>query len=75
MKLEVDNIIEEMRILLKKATFMRRYKFVAEQNLQPMKDALDVFQDTLVAFEEAAKKQTLVEDTMLLLMLKEACFY
>ena len=74
MKPEVDNIMEEMHILLKKAAFMRRYKFVAEQNLQPMEDALDVFQDTLVAFEEAAKKQTLVEDTMLLLMLKGACF-
>ena len=59
MKPEVDNIKEEMHILLKKAAFMRRYKFVAEQNLQPMEDALDVFQDTLVAFEEAAKKANL----------------
>jgi hypothetical protein len=64
----VDYIKEEMHILLTKAAFMRRYKFVAEQNLQLMEDVLDVFQDSLVGFEEATKKQTLVEDTMLLLM-------
>ena len=56
MKPEVDQIWEQVCMLHKRATYVRRYKLVAEQNIEPMEDALEVFQDTLLAFEEAAKR-------------------
>jgi hypothetical protein len=45
-----------MNILLKKAMHIRRSKYTTEQNLEPMKNVLEVLQEILVAFEEAAKR-------------------
>ena len=56
MKPEVDEIEEQVSMLHQKATYMRRHKLVAEQNIKPMEDALEVVQDTLHALEEAAKQ-------------------
>lgn len=57
---EVEKITKEVNILLKKAMHIRRYRYVTEQNLELMEDALEVLRETLVAFEESAKGAKLI---------------
>jgi hypothetical protein len=38
---------------------MRRYKYTSEQNLEPIEDALEGLQQSLVSYEEAAKSANL----------------
>jgi hypothetical protein len=54
-KPKVEKITKEVNILIKKAKHIRRYKYTTEQNLEPIEDALEELQETLVAYEEAAK--------------------
>jgi hypothetical protein len=48
-----------MNILIKKAKHIRRYKYTTEQNLECIEDALEGLQDSLVSYEEAAKRANL----------------
>jgi hypothetical protein len=57
-KPEFEKITKEVNILIKKAKHIRRYKYTAEQNLDPI-DALDGLQESLVAYEEATKRANL----------------
>jgi hypothetical protein len=49
-----------VNILIKKAKHIRRYKCTIEQNLEPIEDALEGLQESLVAYEEAAKESILM---------------
>jgi hypothetical protein len=44
---------------MKKAKHIRRYKYTTEQNPEPIEGALEGFQESLVAYEEAAKRANL----------------
>jgi hypothetical protein len=55
-KPEFEKIRKKVNILIKKAKHIRRYKYTTEQNLKPIEDALEGLQESLVAYEEAAKK-------------------
>jgi hypothetical protein len=44
-----------VNILIKKAKHRRRYKYMTEQNLEPIEDALEGLQEILVAYKEVAK--------------------
>jgi hypothetical protein len=44
-----------VNILIKKAKHIMRYNYTTEQNLKPVEDVLEGLQETLVAYEEAAK--------------------
>jgi hypothetical protein len=44
-----------VNILIKKAKHIRRYNYTTKQNLEPIKRALEGPQESLVAYEEAAK--------------------
>jgi hypothetical protein len=46
-------------ILIKKAKHIRRYKYMTEQNLKPIEDALKGLQESFVANEEAEKRDLL----------------
>jgi hypothetical protein len=48
-----------VNILIKKAKHIRRYKYTTEQNLKPIEGALEGLQESLVAYEEAAKRVNL----------------
>jgi hypothetical protein len=48
-----------LNILIKKAKHIRRYKYTTEQNLDPIEGALEGLQESLVAYEEAAKRANL----------------
>jgi hypothetical protein len=47
-----------VKILIKKAKHIRRYKYTT-QNLEPIEGALEGLQESLVAYEEAAKRANL----------------
>jgi hypothetical protein len=49
-----------VNILIKKAKHIRRYKYTIEQNFEPIEDALEGLQESLVAYEEAAKESILM---------------
>jgi hypothetical protein len=49
-------ITKEVNILIKKAKHIRRYNYTTEQNLEPIEGALEGLQESLVAYEEAAKR-------------------
>jgi hypothetical protein len=48
-----------VNIVIKKAKHIRRYKYTIEQNLEPIEDELEGLQESLVAYEEAAKRANL----------------
>jgi hypothetical protein len=48
-----------VNIIIKKAKHIRRYKDTSQQNLEPIQDALEGLQESLVAYEEAAKRANL----------------
>jgi hypothetical protein len=54
-KPEFEKISKEVNILIKKAKHIRRYNYTTKQNLEPIKRALEGPQESLVAYEEAAK--------------------
>jgi hypothetical protein len=58
-KPEFKKITKEVNILIKKAKNIRRYKYTTEQNLEPIEDALERLQESLVAYEEATKRANL----------------
>jgi transcriptional/translational regulatory protein YebC/TACO1 len=45
-----------VNILIKNAKHIRMYNYTIEQNLEPNEGALEGLQESLVAYEEAAKK-------------------
>jgi hypothetical protein len=49
-------ITKEVNILIKKAKHIRRYNYTTEQNLELIEGALEGLQESLVAYEEAAKQ-------------------
>jgi hypothetical protein len=55
-KSEFEKITKEVNILIKKAKHTRMYKYTTEQNLEPIEGALEGLQESLVAYEEAAKR-------------------
>jgi hypothetical protein len=55
-KPEFEKITREVNILIKKAKRIRRYDYTTEQNLEPIEGALEGLQESLVAYEEAAKR-------------------
>jgi hypothetical protein len=58
-KPEFEKIMKEANIIIKKAKHIRRYKYTTEQNLEPIEDAPEGLQESLVAYEEAAKRANL----------------
>jgi hypothetical protein len=58
-KPEFKKIRKEVNIIIKKAKHIRRYKDTTQQNLEPIQDALEGLQESLVAYEEAAKRANL----------------
>jgi hypothetical protein len=57
--MSLKKIMKEMNILIKKAKHIRRYKYTTKQNLDPIEGALEGLQESLVAYEEAAKRANL----------------
>jgi hypothetical protein len=55
-KPEFEKITKEVNILNKKAKHIRRYNYTTELNLEPIEGALEGLQESLVAYEEAAKR-------------------
>jgi hypothetical protein len=55
-KPEFEKITKEVNILIKKAKHIRRYKYTTEPILEPIKGVLEGLQESLVAYEEAAKR-------------------
>jgi hypothetical protein len=55
-KPEFEKITKEVNILIKKAKHIRRYNYTTEQNLESIEGALEGLQESLVAYEEAAKR-------------------
>jgi hypothetical protein len=49
-KHEFEKITKEVNILIKKANYIRRYKYTTEQNLEPIEDAFEGLQESLVAY-------------------------
>jgi hypothetical protein len=45
-----------VNILIKKANNIRRYNYTTKQNLEPIEDALEGLHESLVAYEEDAKR-------------------
>jgi hypothetical protein len=56
MKPEFKKITKKVNILIKKAKHTRRYNYTTEQNLEPTEGALEGLQESLVSYEEAAKR-------------------
>jgi hypothetical protein len=54
-KHEFEKITKEVNILIKKAKHIRRYNYTTEQNLEPIEGVLEGIQESLVAYEAAAK--------------------
>jgi hypothetical protein len=44
-----------VNILIKMAKHIRRYNYTTKQNVEPIEGALEGLQESLVAYEEAAK--------------------
>jgi hypothetical protein len=59
-KPKFEKITKEVNILIKKSKHIKRYKYTIEQNLEPIEDALEGLQESLVAYEEAAKESILM---------------
>jgi hypothetical protein len=55
-KPEFEKITKEVNFLIKKAKHIRRYNYTTKQNLEPIEGALEGLQESLVAYEEAAKR-------------------
>jgi hypothetical protein len=55
-KPEFEKITKEVNILNIKAKDIRRYNYTTEQNLEPIEGALEGLQESLVAYEEVAKR-------------------
>jgi hypothetical protein len=55
-KPEFEKITKEVNTLIKKAKYIRRYKYTTEQNLEPIDGALVGLQESLVPYEELAKR-------------------
>jgi hypothetical protein len=55
-KPEFEKITKEVNILIKKAKHIRPYNYTTEQNLEPIEGALEGLQESLMAYEEAAKR-------------------
>jgi hypothetical protein len=55
-KPEFEKITKEVNILIKNAKHIRSYNYTTEQNLKPIEGVLEGLQESLVAYEEAAKK-------------------
>jgi hypothetical protein len=55
-KPEFEKITKEVNTLIKKSKHIRRYNYTTEQNLEPVEGALEGLQDSLVAYEEVAKR-------------------
>jgi hypothetical protein len=55
-KPEFEKITKEVNILIKKAKHIRRYNYTTEQNLESIEGALEGLQESLVAYEEVAKR-------------------
>jgi hypothetical protein len=55
-KPEFEKITKEVSILIKKAKHIRRYNYTTEQNLEPSEGALEGLQESLVAYDETAKR-------------------
>jgi hypothetical protein len=51
--------MKEMNSLIKKAKHIMRYNYTTEQNLEPIEGALEGLQESLVAYEEVAKRANL----------------
>jgi hypothetical protein len=47
----VKKITKEVNILIKKAKYIRRFKYTTEQNFKPIEDALEGLQESLVAYD------------------------
>jgi hypothetical protein len=58
-KPEFEKITKEVNILIKKAKNISRYKYTTEQNPNLIEGALEGLQESLVAYEEAAKRANL----------------
>jgi hypothetical protein len=58
-KPEFEKITKKVNILIRKAKHIRRYNYTTEQNLEPIEGALERLQESLVAYEEAAKRANL----------------
>jgi hypothetical protein len=58
-KPEFEKVTIEVNILIKKAKHIRWFKYTTEQNLEPIEDALEWLQESLVAYEEATKRANL----------------
>jgi hypothetical protein len=58
-KPEFEKITKEVNIHIKKAKHIRRYKYTTKQNLKPIEVALEGLQESLVAYEEVAKRVNL----------------
>jgi hypothetical protein len=55
-KPEFEKITKEVNILIKKAKHIWRYNYTTKQNLKPIEGAHEGLQESLVAYEEAAKR-------------------
>jgi hypothetical protein len=55
-KPEFEKITKEVNILIKKAKHIRMYNYTTEQNLEPIEGVLEGLQESLVSYEEAAKR-------------------
>jgi sulfatase maturation enzyme AslB (radical SAM superfamily) len=55
-KPEFEKITKEVNILIKKAKQIRMYNYTTEQNLERIEGVLEGLQESLVAYEEAAKR-------------------
>jgi hypothetical protein len=58
-KPEFEKITKEVNILIKKAKHIRRYRYTTEQNLELIDGTLEGLQESLVAYEETAKRVNL----------------
>jgi hypothetical protein len=56
---EFEKITKEVNILIKKAKHKRTYKYTTKQNFEPIEGALEGIQESMVAYEEAAKRANL----------------
>jgi rubrerythrin len=55
-KHEFEKITKEVNILIKKAKHIRMSNYTTEQYLEPIEVALEGLQESLVAYEEDAKR-------------------
>jgi hypothetical protein len=55
-KPKFEKITKEVNILIKKAKHIKRYNYSTEQNLEPIEGVVEGLQESLVSYEEAAKR-------------------